>query len=265
MKKIYYYLKLLSAVVFPIFILYYVVFYAIFFYMIIGNTKIATIKRNAIYTDNIEFKDDIIQIMDTCMKKLENNNISIHQKYTILFSTTIDKYNRNTFYLAKGSLGNNYSMMNVLVLAPADYKRNLQHKYDEKLFNRRLSDVIAHELTHSYLKEKMGFFKYIKMNFFGKWKNEGFCEFIANSSSFNIEDGKRIFVENGEEQEKLKSNKDILAYSYFYFTSRLKTDYLLSYKKISLNEFLNTDFNETDLENEIRRSLLSKKYVFDKQ
>ena len=42
---------------------------------------------------------------------------------------------------------------------------------------------------------------------------------------------KRIFVGNGEEQKKIEANKNIWYYTYFYFKSRLKADYLFSHKK----------------------------------
>jgi hypothetical protein len=238
-----------------------------FIYIFYGLTKIDKIENSTIYIneDNIQLKEYVMKVVDTSMLQLRQNGIEIKSNNRIVFCATVDKYNRNTFYLSKGSLGSNQPIFNVLTIGPADYKNNLQEKYENGLIPRKVSDVITHELTHSYIKRQLGIFKYSKLCFLYKWKNEGFCEYVANSSSFNIQDGKRIFVENGEEQEKIESNKDIWYYTYFYFKSRLKTDYLFSYKHISFDDFFSTDFNEETLENEIKEKLLSGEYVFNKQ
>jgi hypothetical protein len=97
------------------------------------------------------------------------------------------------------------------------------------------------------------------------WKSEGFSDYVANSSSLNIEDGKRIFIENGEKQANIEAGEDIWKYVYFYFKSRLKVDYLLSYKKVPFDDFINTKFDEQKLENEIREALQKGLYTFNKQ
>jgi len=249
-----------------LFILAYFVLTNLFiFYSTVDNTKIGTINNCVIYTNDISCKEDIMRVMETCMMDLKEKNITVKSKIRIIFCTTPEQYNKKTLYLAKGSLGSNRTMINLILLAPADYKNNIQNKSDENLINRKLSDAVMHEITHTYIKEQTSFFKNLYLQLFMKWKSEGFCDYIANSSSLNISDGKRIFIENGEEQKQIQATKDIWYYTYFYFTSRLKADYLFSYKKISFDEFFSTKFDETALENEIREKLLSGEYVFNKQ
>ena len=50
--------------------------------------------------------------------------------------------------------------------------------------NRRtLSGTIAHEVTHSLVKNRIGLLKYMQLD---TWKNEGYADYIAKESSFNF-------------------------------------------------------------------------------
>jgi hypothetical protein len=99
---------------------------------------------------------------------------------------------------------------------------------------------------------------------FQNWKIEGFCEYIANSSSFDIEKGKRIFLGDINLEREMLDSK-LMKITYFYFKSRLKTDFLLSYRGLTFDEFINTNFDVNELENEIRKKMLSGEFVLDRQ
>jgi hypothetical protein len=204
-------------------------------------TKIAISNNLTIYTDSPDFKDDILLLMDTCTAQLEKAGIQAKTNERIIFCTTVNQYNWKTLFIHQKSLAVNLNLFNSILVAPADYKQNQQIKYNEHLTNRRLSDVVVHELTHLYIKEKLGFWKNLKMSRFQKWKIEGFCEYIAGSSSFNIEKGKRIFLDSENQSHDLLNSK-ILKTTYFYFKSRLKTEYLFSYKQLSFDEFIKYRF-----------------------
>ncbi len=50
---------------------------------------------------------------------------------------------------------------------------------------RSLDGVIAHELTHGYLRKRFG---YIKITTAPNWLIEGYCDYVANESSLNAAD-----------------------------------------------------------------------------
>ncbi len=118
--------------------------------------------------------------------------------------------------------------------------------------NSTLSDVITHEFCHIYLYKKLPFWDFI---FLESWKNEGFCEYIADHSSIGIGTGLNLFLTSD------LANKEDEA-KYFYFKSRLKSDYLLGYKGISFEEFVDTKYDVESLENEIRTALKNGEYKF---
>ena len=249
----------------------YVVLFAITYYLgysyfIIGMTKIGTVDNLKIYVANKDtaYKNDIMLALDSCVALLKNNNIQTKTNERIIFCTNINTYNQKTLFLHKNTLGVNQSLFSTIIMAPANYKSNKQNKNDERLINRKISDAVAHEITHLYIQERVGYLRNITMGLFQKWKTEGFCEYIANSSSFDIEKGKRIFL-GDKKLRKDMLDSDLMKTCYFYFESRLKTDFLLSYKKLTFDEFIKTNFSKKKLEDEIRQKLLSGEYVFDKQ
>ena len=241
------------------------IFLSIHLYTKFNAPKIAEIQGISIYTADKNNKQDIIHIIDTCLQQIKEKGIQHNFKETVIFCTDAKEYNRRTFFRGGGTLGKNFYFTGIIVCAPADFSINRQCPRDENLHARRLSDILVHELMHSYLYEKLGLVQFKKMTIFENWKSEGFSDYIANSSSLNIEDGKRIFIENGKEQADMEAGKDIWKYVYFYFKSRMKVDYLLSYKQMPFDDFINTKFDEQKLENEIREALQKGLYTFDKQ
>ena len=94
------------------------------------------------------------------------------------------------------------------------------------------------------------------------WKIEGFCEYHSASSSFPPDKGLRIFI--GEDSYDFVTSNEIKP-EYFYFVSRLRTDYLLNFKKVSESDYWSTKYDENQLDDEIRQALKEKRYTFTMQ
>src|SRR5262245_39202508 len=58
---------------------------------------------------------------------------------------------------------------------------------------RSLSGVIAHEVTHLFIRKKVGTFHACLMP---TWKNEGYCEYVAGDSTITYEEGVKLWKEN---------------------------------------------------------------------
>lgn len=177
---------------------------------------------------------------------------------TILIVKDRDSYRKRTLHFRSQALGVYLQLLSVVVVMPPDFKTMMQPANEPGLMPRPVASVLAHEMCHCYQFEYRGWLSAMYDMLFEKWKVEGLADYVAGSSSLNIEQGEKIFVENGEEHAKLTADKGIWGYSYFYFVSRLRTEYLISHKGVSPDEFWNTDYGETDLEqldNEIRQAI----------
>ena len=126
-------------------------------------------------------------------------------------------------FLSKSSITGNYVL--------GDAKENNK---------RTLSGVIAHETVHSLLRNELGLLKY---KLFPAWKNEGYSEFIANESSFNEHKGLTDICNDEINSESA---------SFKYFKYRIITQYLFQETKISMDDFLDKDFDLENINNNLK-------------
>lgn len=109
--------------------------------------------------------------------------------------------------------------------------------------NRRsLSGVIAHEVTHLFIKKRVGFARDVLS--LPTWKNEGYCEYIAGDSTITYEEGVKLWKENPNGDSK-----------YRYFKYHLMVKYLLETEKLTIDNVFNRDFDEKDLTAKVFSSL----------
>ena len=101
--------------------------------------------------------------------------------------------------------------------------------------SRSLSGVIAHEVTHLFIRKKFGIARV--MFSMPAWKNEGYCEYIAGDTTITFEDGVKLWQEAPNDDSK---------YAYFKYHQMVK--YLLDDEKISVEELFDRDFDRKELE-----------------
>ena len=197
-----------------------------------------------LYAHNLEYKnfnihyhsDDINleqlkSILDESEQLLNNSvlfNKEIHQDIFICNS-----FNEFTFFalFSKDAFAVNYPITQHVFLSKSSISENAIVRNGEENNKATLSGVIAHETAHSLLENKLGTLKYKQLP---SWKNEGYCDFIANHSSYNIQQG----------LQDICNDKDISeSHSFRYFKSRMLTQHLFNERKISLDKFLNDDFD----------------------
>jgi hypothetical protein len=102
------------------------------------------------------------------------------------------------------------------------------------IYNRRtLASVMTHELTHTLIREKTGYFTYY---FLDTWKNEGICDYVANETSFPYAEGITL----------MKAGKIHDSYSFKYFTYFMRVKYLIEAEKMSIDDILEKGINEAE-------------------
>ncbi len=80
----------------------------------------------------------------------------------------------------------NFPLLQNIFLAESVVSRNIIRSNTTVNNARTLSSVIAHKIVHSLLENKLGLITY-RMR--PAWKNEGYCDFIANEISYNYTQG----------------------------------------------------------------------------
>lgn len=205
-------------------------------------------------SQNIDYtKEELQEIADTVTLSLHKKGIETKD-----FDVTLVLCNSTNEFLWKALVwddknqGVTRHLFEHTVINRSSIKENRMIDFE----NSTLSDVIIHEICHIYLSKRLS---KIKVFFLESWKNEGYCEYISEHSTLDIEKGLSLFMTNNKTEIEKTDNDKIL---YFYFTSRLKTDYLLGYKKVPFDEFIDTEYDEELLEEEIRNALKKGEYKF---
>ena len=137
----------------------------------------------------------------------------------------------------------NYPISQNIFISKSSISQNYTFRNEKENNKRTLSGVIAHETVHSLLENKLGLLKY---KLLPSWKNEGYCDFIANESSYNKHKGVKEICNDTENTDNP---------SFRYFKYRMITEYLLEDRKVKFEKFLDEDF---DLEN--LNHILKKKF-----
>lgn len=126
-----------------------------------------------------------------------------------------------------------------IFIASADPERDLAVRYADEHRDRRLSGVIAHEVTHNLLRRAAG----------GRdlptWKDEGYAEYVAGESTFDYDEGIRLLVAGGSDPSN----------AFRYFKHRLLVQHLLDDRGVPFEEFLRKPFDPWLLEAEMVRTL----------
>jgi hypothetical protein len=85
-----------------------------------------------------------------------------------------------------GAFAVNYPVVRTLFLAPSDLQTGRIRANRAEHHTRRLSAVLAHEITHTLTEEELGIWGAFRLP---EWKREGVSDYVARESSFDIHRG----------------------------------------------------------------------------
>lgn len=130
-------------------------------------------------------------------------------------------------------------IVNRIFVAKTDILENDCFTNRSRNNRRTFHPLLAHEMTHCLLTNKFGLWR---TTLAPKWKTEGYCEFIADASSFDPLVGIQL----------IKQGKQDRSLSFSYFKYRLYVTYLLTREHRSIEEIMNLRFNSKPLDAEIK-------------
>jgi len=142
--------------------------------------------------------------------------------------------------MSRKAFGKNNHISQIIFLSKSSILENYVLRNGKK--NKySLSGVIAHETVHSLLRNELGILKY---KLLPSWRNEGYCDFIANESSSNEQKGLTDICND-------EVNSESASFKYFKF--RKITQYLFQDRKVSLNKSLEENFELEEINNDLKK------------
>ena len=227
----------------------------------IGLKKVYSDNGISIYAEDEQYKEEATQMAETLRAQLSEVDSDYSPKISVYFCRTMAEFHIKAIAIGK-PLALSRTCLKATLLRPCDWAKSSIEPRKPQFLPRSLSSVLLHEALHHYERKKLGAVRFFKKMHSENWKIEGFCEYHTASSSFPIDKGLRIF--SGEDNYDFVTSNEIKP-EYFYFVSRLRTDYLLNFKKINESDYWSTKYDEDQLDKEIRQALMEKRYAFTKQ
>ncbi len=228
----------------------------------IGLKKVYSDNGISIYADDLRCKkEEAKHIAETLRVQLMEVDGDYSPKISVYFCKTMAGFQIKAISMGK-PLALTRANLKATLFRPCDWAKNSIEPRKPQLLPRSLSSVLLHEALHHYEWRKLGAIRFFTKTHSEHWKIEGLCEYHAASSSFPIDKGLRIFC--GEDNYDFVTSNEIQS-EYFYFVSRLRTDYLLNFKKVSESDYWSTRYDEDQLDDEIRQALMEKRYTFTMQ
>jgi hypothetical protein len=183
----------------------------------------------------------IYKVLDDAEARLSKSTIYDQEISRRVFLT-----NSHGMYLflsnkAFRSFANSVPFLNNIVINKSDVADDLVFLNRPVHNKRSLSGVIAHEVAHLFIRKKVGTLRSLLMP---TWKNEGYCEYIAEDSTIIYEEGVKLW--------KADQTNDS---NYRYFKYHMLVKYLIEREKLSIEDVFNRDFDMKQLEATVFSSL----------
>ena len=145
-----------------------------------------------------------------------------------------------------GGFAFSVSLTDNVFIADGDFTTDVARWPAPEFNTRSLSGVIAHEITHGLIRDRLGLMRGILLT---DWVNEGYCDYVAKDSSFPEVEGRSRFV-SGEEHPSP---------SYRYFKYREMVRYLAENQRLSFAQIVARSGDSASVEAEARQAVRTHK------
>jgi hypothetical protein len=187
------------------------------------------------------FDQHVYKVLDDAEARLSRSTIYDREVSRRVFLTNSHPLYAFLSNKAFRSFANSVPFIDNIVINKSDVGRNLVFLNRPQHNQRSLSGVIAHEVTHLFIRKKVGTWR---AYWLPTWKNEGYCEYIAGDTTITFAEGVRLWKENPYDDTK-----------YRYFKYHLMVKYLLEIEKLTIEDVFSRDFDPKELEAKVFRSL----------
>jgi hypothetical protein len=194
--------------------------------------------RNFIVYSREPLDRSIYDVLDRVESTLAASAIN-DVKPRIFLTSGFDVYALLSLYVGSNSFGKSYAALppdNVFI-NNADLARDLVFRRAPANNERSLSGVIAHEITHLWMRKRFGYWRNIVIP---AWKKEGYADYVAGGSTLDYETGVRMWKANP---------RDGTGYQYFKYYMLVR--YLLEHDKLGVDALVDRDINMQSLEKRV--------------
>lgn len=172
----------------------------------------------------------IVNVLDSAEQRLRRSPLydeSVERRVYLTGSFGMYSLLSNKAYR---SFANSVPLINNILINKSDVEQDRVYVNRPEHNSRTLSGVIAHEVTHLFIRQHYGT---VKSSLMPTWKNEGYCEYIAGDTTMPFEEGMRLWREN---------TSGDTGYRYIKYQAMVK--YLLENEGLSVDALFTQDLDE---------------------
>lgn len=129
-----------------------------------------------------------------------------------------------------------------IFIARGDFTANAARSRNPEYNTRALSAVIAHEITHVLITDRIGLVDSIRLP---SWVAEGYCDHVARESSFPEQEGRRLLAAGAIHPSP----------AYEYFVSRQLVGYLIDQRQMRFEQIATSSLQSKDLRSNVLRQM----------
>ncbi|MCA1622201.1 MAG: hypothetical protein LC768_04535 [Acidobacteria bacterium] len=182
---------------------------------------------------------NIDKVLDSAEARLAKSPIYDKSVVRKVFLTDSHAFYAFLSNKAFGSFANSIPGIDNILVNKSDAANDLVFINRAEYNKRSLSGVIAHEVTHLFIKKKFGWARVVGT--IPTWKKEGYCEYVAGDGTLTYEEGIKYLKENPDKPS--------------YFKYYLMVKYLIEKESLSIEDLFNRDFDEKNLEAKVLANL----------
>jgi hypothetical protein len=172
----------------------------------------------------------IDNVLDSAEQRLRTSPIYDEQMASRVYLT--GSFGMYAFLSNKAyrSFANSVPFINNIIIDRSDVANDVVYVNRPERNSRSLSGVVAHEVTHLFIRHRYGT---VVASLMPAWKNEGYCEYIAGDTTMPMNEGLRLWRENPNDDTR-----------YRYIKYQAMVRYLLETEKITVDELFTKWFDE---------------------
>ena len=198
--------------------------------MLFANS--ATHGHFTVYSNGLIDKN-VVSVLDAAEERLQTSPLYDTSVSRSVYLTDSHGIYALLSHKAYRSFGNTAPLIGNVFINRSDSEQDMVFINRLRDNTRSLSGVIAHEITHLFIRKKYGQFSSM---FIPTWKIEGYCEYVAGSSTLTYDEGVALW--------KAQPTEDT-GYQYFKFHMMVKQ--LLDTESMSVDDLFDSNLDEGEV------------------
>jgi len=196
--------------------------------------------RFRVHSDSVP-APELQEVLDRATARLERSPIDDPALVQRVYLCQ-PKWKRHLLAPTSSALAVNHRLLGTIVVNGGDVGEDTIRSSASPGLGRSLSGVLAHEATHTLIREHLGLLESLRLP---SWVNEGYCDYVAGESTFPLARARAMIRDGESDPSRL----------FFYARAHLLVRHLLEDEGWSVSDLLERRITADEVEERLRARL----------